>query len=104
MEKESGRKDSRKVGSGRLDSTLSRFQKSGLTPFWVTLLPLVEQVTLTIAKLRSCPLVRWAGITDLKLGLAEWVTPFLLSTGCLHAPPGCHYRKAQARYPDAPQK
>ena len=39
MEKESGRKDSRKVGSGRKDSTLSRFQKSGLTLFWVTLSP-----------------------------------------------------------------
>ena len=31
MDKESVRKDSRKVGSGRKDSTLSMVEKSGLT-------------------------------------------------------------------------
>ena len=64
MDKESVRKDSRKVGSGRLDFTLSRFQKSGLTSFWVTLLPLVQQVPhhhragpRSLLPPQACPLV-----------------------------------------------
>ena len=93
MEKESVRKDSRKVGSVRLDFTLSRFQKSGLSSLWVTLLPLVEQVPHHLrAGPRShcfpdtaCPLVGWSGHSALKLGLAEWFVTFLLSTGCLLA-------------------
>ena len=70
------------VGSRGFDYTLSRVAK-----VWADLLlgytfPLVEQFTLTIAKLRSRPLVRWAGITERKLRLAEWVTPFILSISC----------------------
>jgi len=100
MEKESVRKDSRKVGSGRLDFTLSRSQKSGLTCCWVTLLPLVQQVPhhhragpRSLLPPQAWPVVGWSGHSAVKLGLAEWFTTFLLSTGCLLLTPGCHYRK-----------
>ena len=88
MEKESVRKDSRKVGSERLDSTLSRFQKSGLTPFWVTLLPLENRFHTTTelgpditASPSGMSPGRWFGHSAVTLELAEWVNTFLLSTG-----------------------
>ena len=42
MEKESGRKDSRKVGSGRKDSTLSMVAKVWADPFLGHTVPLVQ--------------------------------------------------------------
>ena len=50
-----------KVGSGRLDFTLSAIQKSGLSYSKVTLLPLVNRYHPN-AEL-GIPLVRWVGLT-----------------------------------------
>ena len=64
------------------------FPKKVWTDLWPGhTVPTGRKATITIAELRpdsspiiGIPLVQWVGQTILKLRLAEWVNPFLLST------------------------